>query len=74
MNFKVFVRLLLLIAVTFTLVAGVVAGGVALSYRIAGDDEQIEPEYSVGESSDVVDESENKTDNKEHKDYNSQKN
>ncbi|NLY43974.1 MAG: LCP family protein [Clostridiaceae bacterium] len=68
MNFKVFVRLVLLIAITFTLVAGVVAGGVALSYRIAGNEEQMEPEFSVGESSDdVVDEQEEVTDDKEYK-------
>jgi LCP family protein required for cell wall assembly len=52
MNFKVFIRLILLILITFSLVAGVVAGGVALSYRIAGHDDGSGMEFGAGTSSD----------------------
>ena len=44
MNFKIFLRLVLVLVTAFVLVAGVVAGGVALSYRILAQDDSELPE------------------------------
>ncbi|WHH58422.1 LCP family protein [Petroclostridium sp. X23] len=60
MNLKVFIRLVLLLVVVFSLIAGVVAGGIALSYRIANYDDDSELEWGTAESTDP-----NKGNNKE---------
>ncbi|MGE4282455.1 MAG: LCP family protein [Clostridia bacterium] len=52
MNFKVFMRLVLLLVVTFSLIAGVVIGGVALSYKIANYNNDSDIGMGSGESSD----------------------
>lgn len=64
MNFKVFIRLVLLLVITFALITGVVVGGVALSYRIAGHEgDGFGADFGIGESSDA-NKGKNKTVNK----------